>query len=108
MKLAISRWAYAEDYADKAPETVEELEWCMRDLREVLLKESDWTVGTDSPLEQSVKDAWVSWRQWMRDITQHILITEMVEYIKILDPPITGRPKSWINVEFKDGPSTIN
>lgn len=99
MKLAISRWVYAKDYAEKVPETVEELEWCMRDLRECLLKESDWTVGTDSPLEQSVKDAWVSWRQWMRDITQHISVTEMVEYVDILDPPTTGRPRSWVNFE---------
>lgn len=99
MKLAISRWLYIDGSTDKQADTVEELDWCMRDLREVLLKESDWTVGVDSPLEESVKDEWISWRQWMRDITQHITITDVVEYVEILNPPIIGRPKSWVNFE---------
>lgn len=99
MKLAISRWVYVENQNEKYPETIEELNWCMRDLREVLLKECDWTVGVDSPLEQSVKDAWITWRQWMRDITQHVSITEVVEYVDILSPPAIGRPKSWVNFE---------
>ena len=99
MKLAISRWVYADNDADKEPETVEELNWCMRDLREVLLKECDWTVGVDSPLQQSVKDEWIAWRQWMRDITQHVSITDAVEYVDILDPPAIGRPKSWVHFE---------
>lgn len=99
MKLAISRWAYADGFTDRQPTTVEELDWCMRDLREVLLKECDWTVGLDSPLNQEDKDAWVSWRQWMRDITQHITITDVVEYVEIPNPPVAGRPKSWVNIE---------
>lgn len=99
MKLAISRWVYSDGVTEKQPETIQELDWCMRDLREVLLKESDWTVGVDSPLSQSVKDEWIAWRQWMRDITQHITITDVVEYVEILDPPVSGRPKSWVNVE---------
>jgi hypothetical protein len=102
MKLAISRWVYLDNGEDKAPETVEELDWCMRDLREVFLKECDWTVGVDSPLPQSAKDAWIAWRQWMRDITQHISITEVVEYVEILDPPTIGRPKSWVNFEVTE------
>ncbi len=102
MKLAILRWPYIENGMEKTAETVEELDWCMRDLREVLLKECDWTVGVDSPLEQSVKDAWITWRQWMRDITQHVVITEVVEYVDILDPPFAGRAKSWVNFEHID------
>lgn len=99
MKLAISRWVYTDNLAEKLPETVEELIWCMCDLREVFLKESDWAVGFDSPLEQSVKDQWIVWRQWMRDIKQHITISDIVGYVDILDPPTIGRPKSWINFE---------
>jgi hypothetical protein len=102
MKLAISRWAYCENNAEKLPKTIEELDWCMRDLREVLLKECDWTVGIDSPLEQSVKDAWITWRQWMRDITQHVTINDVVEYVEILNPPTIGRPNSWSNFEVVD------
>jgi hypothetical protein len=99
MKLALSRWVHSDGVTEKTPETVEELDWCMRDLREVLLKECDWTIGLDSPLSQEVKDAWIVWRQWMRDITQHITITDVVEYVEILDPPVIGRPKSWVNIE---------
>lgn len=100
MKLAISKWPYTANLTEKAPETIEELEWCMRDLREVLLKECDWAVGVDSPLDQTTKDQWIEWRQWMRDITQYITITEIVEYVEIPNPPTAGRPKSWIHFEI--------
>ena len=102
MKLAILRWPYIHNNEEKQADTVDELTWCMKDLREVLLKECDWTVGNDSPLDQLIKDDWLIWRQWMRDITQHVTITDIVEYVDILTPPVTGRPKSWVNFEHID------
>jgi len=45
----------------------------MRELREVrnrLLSESDWTVMPDSPLSDSKQTEWKTYRQALRDITK--------------------------------------
>lgn len=39
----------------------------VREVRDVLLRESDWASGEDVP--QAVKDAWFPYRQALRDIT---------------------------------------
>ena len=38
--------------------------------RNKLLQESDWTVMPDSPLSDSKKDEWKTYRQKLRDITK--------------------------------------
>ena len=38
--------------------------------RNRLLEESDWTVMSDSPLSDSKKDEWKTYRQALRDITK--------------------------------------
>lgn len=93
-----------EIYASTANEQIKAL----RFLRDILLSESDWTVGVDSPLVESVKQEWRNWRSSMRNITDVITVDNVQNLIEIPEPPVTGRPKSWVNVEFKDGPSTIN
>ena len=40
----------------------------IRNKRSFLLKESDWTVGVDSPLSDSKKAEWVTYRQQLRDL----------------------------------------
>ena len=44
----------------------------LRGQRESLLKNSDWTVMSDSPLSDSKKAEWVTYRQALRDITNGI------------------------------------
>tara|TARA_R110002153_G_scaffold192120_1_gene345411 strand:- start:79 stop:369 length:291 start_codon:yes stop_codon:yes gene_type:complete len=39
--------------------------------RNQLLTESDWTQTLDSPLSDSVKAAWVTYRQALRDLPDH-------------------------------------
>lgn len=39
----------------------------LREVRDVLLRDSDWASGEDVP--QAVKDAWFPYRQALRDIT---------------------------------------
>jgi hypothetical protein len=70
----------------------------MRFLRDVLLKECDWTVAPDVSFPDGVKEDWVEWRQWMRDITTHITAVTG-DIIDVPDPPVVGRPKSWVNVD---------
>ena len=47
---------------------VEDLVAWMRERRRLLLIESDWTVGADSPLSDSKKSEWQTYRQALRDI----------------------------------------
>jgi hypothetical protein len=42
----------------------------------MLLKESDWTQGADSPLSDTQKLAWKTYRQKLRDITKTISVSQ--------------------------------
>ena len=42
----------------------------LRDYRNNLLRESDWTQAVDSPLSDSKKAEWKTYRQSLRDITK--------------------------------------
>jgi hypothetical protein len=44
----------------------------LRGQRESLLKNSDWTVMPDSPLSDSKKTEWTTYRQALRDITNGV------------------------------------
>lgn len=41
----------------------------MRQRRNMLLTDSDWTQGADSPLSDSKKAEWATYRQALRDLT---------------------------------------
>ena len=40
----------------------------LRHMRDILLRESDWTQFTDSPLTDSKKTEWKTYRQQLRDL----------------------------------------
>ena len=46
----------------------------VRNQRNVLLKESDWTLVSDSPLTDAQKQAWKTYRQKLRDITKTMTV----------------------------------
>ena len=46
-------------------------EKAVRDRRNKLLAESDWTQMADSPLTDEAKSSWATYRQALRDITSH-------------------------------------
>ena len=72
----------------------------MKFLRDILLKECDWIMVSDSPFSDDVKSEWAVWRQWMRDITIHCPVVTG-DFVEVPDPPIVGRPASWVNVDPK-------
>ena len=49
------------------PKTYDYQAW-MRQRRNLLLTECDWTVGADSPLSDSKKTEWQTYRQALRDL----------------------------------------
>ncbi len=40
----------------------------LRQMRDILLRESDWTQFTDSPLSDTKKNEWKTYRQNLRDL----------------------------------------
>lgn len=59
----------------------------LRDDRNQLLLESDWTQGADSPLDSSKKTEWQTYRQTLRDITSGISSVTDVENVNWPTPP---------------------
>ena len=53
----------------------------LRDDRNQLLLESDWTQGIDSPLNSSKKTEWQTYRQSLRDVTSGISSVSDVENV---------------------------
>ena len=82
--------------------TQEELLQGLREMRDVLLKESDWTQMPDCPLSEEIKNDWRIWRQDMRDITSFIPAI-LENTIELPIPPETGRPQSWDNWDLNTG-----
>ena len=52
---------------ESKPAVVQDVDEYIRDLRTKLLKASDWTQGVDSPLSDSKKAEWQTYRQQLRD-----------------------------------------
>ena len=59
----------------------------LRGRRKNLLKDSDWTVMPDSPLSDSKKAEWTTYRQALRDITNGIDTEEKAKAVTFPTPP---------------------
>lgn len=57
------------------------LEHRIRQRRDILLYDSDWTQGADSPLSDSKKTEWQTYRQALRDITDNITVTQFIDLV---------------------------
>lgn len=82
--------------------TQEQLAQALREMRQVLLNESDWTQMQDCPLSEEIKNDWRIWRQEMRDITSTVS-TPLQNTIQLPIPPESGRPLSWDNWDLGRG-----
>ena len=59
----------------------------LRGQRASLLNDSDWTVMPDSPLSDSKKTEWTTYRQQLRDITDGIDTEEKAKAVVFPTPP---------------------
>jgi hypothetical protein len=82
-------------------QTQEELAQALREMRDILLKESDWTQVPDCPLSEEIKNDWRIWRQAMRDITSTVSYP-LANTIQLPVTPETGRPSTWSNWDLND------
>lgn len=70
---------------DIVPSENEDMWFWLRRTRNRLLAQSDWTQISDSPLSDEQKQAWVDYRQALRDLPSTLItITESVDFP---DPP---------------------
>jgi hypothetical protein len=70
-------------------ETPEEFMIVLKQHRNVMLNQTDWRVGVDSPLTDLEKQEWVEYRKYLRNITDN-LPPVLSNSITILDPPTSG------------------
>lgn len=52
----------------------------LRGMRNQMLTDTDWTQGADSPLTDSQKTSWTTYRQALRDITKDYKSLEDVKW----------------------------
>jgi C4-type Zn-finger protein len=62
-------WSQADATESEITERINQKWEEIRDHRNTLLKDSDWTVLVDSPLSGSVLENWKTYRQELRDVT---------------------------------------
>lgn len=97
MRIRIYGWEIVKPLGVGEPAVDQQgLLQALRDMRDVLLKESDWTQMPDCPLSEEVKNDWRIWRQQMRDITATVPMP-LAYTVELPAPPTTGRPQSWNN-----------
>ena len=65
-----SEWLALGNVPDAADPSYHDTWDAARQLRNELLSKSDWSMLPDAPLSQEEKDAWVAYRQELRDIPQ--------------------------------------
>jgi hypothetical protein len=94
--MLIQIFGYPLGTTDKSATTQEELVQALREMRDVLLKESDWTQMPDCPLSEEIRNDWRIWRQAMRDITSTVSYP-IENTVQLPITPETGRPISWNN-----------
>lgn len=104
MRLRLLGWPVINDIP---AQTQEQLEYSLREQRDILLKECDWTQTVDCPLSEEIKNDWRVWRQYMRDLPNNT--PRPLQYtLEILEPPVTGRPATWVNIDDSNLPPIEN
>ena len=68
--------------------------YTLRGIRDVMLRESDWTQMADVPFTDSEKQAWVEFRQMLRNLPSQYTIATITETIEIINPPANA-PANW-------------
>jgi hypothetical protein len=77
-EITSGKFGVISDYIPPPPPSLEELAQEIRNKRDFLLKESDWTQLSDVPKE--TKEIWADYRQALRDITEQNDFPTAVEF----------------------------
>jgi hypothetical protein len=74
----------------------------LRDIRDVLLKESDWIQNSDTQIPDDIKQEWLQYRQALRDFPSSLEGVVLENIVEFPDPPVQYRPRTWVNLIAKD------
>ncbi len=70
--------------------TINEFDICIKELRNIrnkLLTECDWTDLPNAPLTEEKKTEWQNYRQQLRDLTNGLTTVEQVEAVEFPEKP---------------------
>ena len=67
----------------------------LRDIRDILLKESDWTQAPDVPLSADDQQDWRKFRQYLRDLPSQYTEETITEVVELPTAPASA-PRTWI------------
>ena len=70
----------------------------LRDIRDVLLRESDWTQNNDCQIPQEIKQEWLDYRQQLRDFPSSFSGSVLGSVVEFPEPPVLYRPRTWVNL----------
>lgn len=70
----------------------------LRDMRDVLLKESDWIQNSDCQIPQETKQEWLDYRQQLRDFPSSLSGSVLDSVVEFPEPPVLYRPRTWVNL----------
>jgi hypothetical protein len=70
----------------------------LRDIRDVLLRESDWTQTNDCQIPQETKQEWLDYRQQLRDFPSSLDGSVLDSVVEFPEPPVLYRPRTWVNL----------
>ena len=101
MKVLIRGWAARLDEGgrDIYASEPEDLLLALKNIRDILLNECDFTLVPDSPLSEEDKNAWIVFRQELRDFPSQFTVENITPIVDFPNPPLLGRPKSWVNLD---------
>ena len=104
MKIRLEHWLIGFD-RDRNPITAQDQEGfaiALRDIRDVLLKESDWIQNSDTNIPDDVRQQWFEYRQALRDFPKLFDGVEITGVVDFPEPPVKYRPRTWVNLIVKD------
>ena len=73
--------------------------YALRDLRDILLKECDFTQASDISFDDETKQAWTEFRQALRDFPAQFTVDNITPVVEFPEPPVIGRPRTWRNID---------
>jgi hypothetical protein len=74
----------------------------LRDIRDVLLKESDWIQNSDTQISDDIKQEWLIYRQALRDFPKSLEDIVLENIVEFPEPPVQYRPRTWVNLIAED------
>ena len=71
-QVGLTEHGWKEHHEPEVPmvHTEAQMEYHVRDRRNMFLEQSDWTQGEDSPLSDAKKTEWAAYRQELRDVPE--------------------------------------